>query len=89
MSRKLKFVTQSGSVALTSGAVLNLRLGDAWAATDPAVKEFPGFFADEPKKVHTSLPGESGPPPVVPLGDEGEVEDASAHPGKKSTAKQK
>ena len=49
--------------------------GEAWDASDPIVKEFPGYFAADPGKVRSSRT------------NSGEVEQATAAPGEKRSTR--
>ena len=49
------FVIQSAAIEV-AGIPVSICEGDVWDATDPVVKAFPMFFADEPADVKRSVP---------------------------------
>lgn len=70
----LVYATAATSVRWRGG-IVRLAEGDAWDADDPFVRSNPGFFAEDPTKVHHSR------------GAEAPVEQATAAPGEKRSTR--
>lgn len=71
------FATETASLTMTNGGQVTVRKGSHWPADDPLVREWPSFFAPDPRYGLSW----SGEPPASM--SEPPVEQATAAPGEK------
>lgn len=75
---EIVFAAETGQV----GGV-QVKRGEAWAADDPLVRQFPGSFTDAPYRVRRSVPVPAGDPLAPPAEHERPIERGTRRPGER------